>query len=168
MSNRPAIVEYIHEFVMRVQEPLGLSDWQIHLVDETPAEDIDCKASNNAQPEYHTAYLRFHTDRLETGDELDELITHELTHCHTWGIHTLAEENAVIAADCLPEAARESFKRGMLEQARIAGEHCTTKIAFVFIRLLRRLWKAEKELAETKSELKSLKKQIKSGLMPVL
>jgi hypothetical protein len=151
-DKRPPIVQYIHDFVEKVREPLGLDRWQIHLLDETPAEDVDCKASNTANPEYKTTYLRFHIDRLETGDELDELIVHELTHCHTWGVHTLAEENAIIAADCLPEGARDAFKRGMLEQARIAGEDATTQLAFCFIRLLRRMWKLE-------AELKALKKR---------
>jgi hypothetical protein len=151
----PTLPEHITATVERLKEPLGLTGWSIQI--ETG--DIDAKATCSAQPEYKQILLSFNLDRLETGDELDEIIVHEMMHPHTWTLFQEAEDLATVAAAASPEAVREAMKAYLLEKVRFAGEDAATQVGFVTIRLLRRLWAAERELTNVRTENKLLRKQ---------
>jgi hypothetical protein len=150
--------EHIITTVNRLQEPLGLSGWTIQL-EHGPLEGA--KASCEASPEYKQATLSFDTDKLVTGDELDEIIVHEMMHMHTWPTHKLAEDLATLVSDMAPEYMQAPLKGKLLEEVRQAGEDANTQVGFTVIRLLRRLWAAEKELGEARAELKAARKQLK-------
>jgi hypothetical protein len=126
----------IHEMVDRVREPLGLDRWTIKVA-LGPMEG-------------------------ETGDELDETVVHEMSHPHTWPIHAVAEHNANCIAEMAPDSMREALRKKLLEEVRVAAETTNTQVGFTYVRLLRRLWKAEGELAAARAEVKALRKHIKT------
>jgi hypothetical protein len=111
-------------------------------------------------PEYRAATISVDPDKLDTGDELDELIAHELAHAHTWPLASLAEDFAIALAEMSghPEPLGKCFK----EQARKIEETVTTDVGHAYIRILRRLWKAEADLAAARHEVRALKKQLPS------
>jgi hypothetical protein len=153
-----SITQYIVETIGKLQEPLGLAGWTIQPEHGT----LDgAKASCVAMPEYKQATLSFDAEKLQTGDELDEIIVHEMMHMHTWPIHAVAESLAHLASELLPKYAQVPARDKFLEEARQAGEDTNTQVGFVVIRLLRRLWAAEKELLEAKAEVKALQKAAK-------
>lgn len=153
-----SITEHIIGMVERLKEPLGLNGWTIK-VDAGTLDDG--RAACDAWPEYKHAVLTFDLEKLETGDELDELIVHEMMHPLTWPIHKEAEDLADLAANMLPESAREPMRIKFQEEVRQAGEDANTQVGFIAIRLLRRLWAAEEAVNEARAEIKSLKKQLK-------
>lgn len=144
----------INDLIVKMQEPLGLDRWSLRVVVGT-LEDL---AACEAEPEYKKATLWFDTEKFDTGDEPDEVVAHEMAHCHTAPIHDLALKLAACAAALLPEAVRQPIQAGFEEWARLAGEDATTQVGFTYIRLLRRLWKAEGEIASLRAEVRSLKK----------
>lgn len=155
-----SLVEHVIGTVKRMQEPLGFEGWSIQ-VQHGPIPDA--KAGCEAQPEYKRMTLTFDLDKLETGDELDEIIAHELSHAHTWPIWDLAEDLMALAVGMMPEATREPLVTAWSEQIRRAGEDCTTQVGFTAIRLLRRLWKAEDEVRKLRKQVRALDKATKSG-----
>src|SRR5687768_3345749 len=94
------LAQVFESLVRRMLEPLGLDRWTIKVVSEA---DPDCTASCSAMPEYQQATIRVDPDKLQTGDELDEIAAHEIAHCHTWPIAHLADDLAVALAEQLPE-----------------------------------------------------------------
>jgi hypothetical protein len=144
----------IHDVIRRAQEPLGLDRWSIKI----QLGQIEDKGSCMASPEYKEALLQFNLDKFETGDEPDEIAVHEMSHNHTWAIHTEAEDLANLVADMMPEPLRDGVRKKLLEEVRRAGEDSTTQVGFTYIRLLRRLWKAEEELKALRAEVRQLKK----------
>jgi hypothetical protein len=58
----------------------------------------------------------------------------------------------------MPEPLRDGVRKKLLEEVRRAGEDSTTQVGFTYIRLLRRLWKAEEELKALRAEVRQLKK----------
>lgn len=157
--------QYVIDKVKELQEPLGLSGWSIQL-ETGPLEDA--KASCAAEPEYRRALISFDPEKLETGDELDEIIVHEMTHIATWPLSKAVEDIANLAAGLFPEAMRAVMGEKLLEEGRYATEYVTTDVGFTNIRLLRRLWAAEKELADIRAELKAAKKAAKVAEMSVI
>ena len=153
-----SIGQYIIDKVNEWQEPLGLQGWQIHL--EHGA--IDSKGGCVAEPEYKRMVLSFNLDRLETGDELDEIIAHEMMHGPTWPLWETAEQIMHLALDLAPPKLREPLKAHLSEQIRYAGEDVTTQVGFTAIRLLRRLAAIQGELANSQAEVKALKRQLKA------
>jgi hypothetical protein len=140
--------------ILRAQEPLGLDRWSIKI----QLGEIEDKGSCTALPEYKEAVLQFNLEKFETGDEPDEIAVHEASHCHTWPIHTVAEDLAKLVADMSPEYMREGLRTKLLEEVRYAGEDATTQVGFTYIRLLRRLWKQEEELKVLRAEVRTLRK----------
>ncbi|MBA3678537.1 MAG: hypothetical protein H0W74_14290 [Sphingosinicella sp.] len=129
------ILETVSEIVDKIREPLGLDRWQIQTVSE-PLEDA--RACCIAQPEYLDVVIKIDPDKLQTGDDLQELVVHEVTHLRTWEIHTLAEELANALAESTPETHREPLRKLLLEKVRQAGERATTDVGHDYLRLLRR------------------------------
>lgn len=118
--------------VDKLREPLALDRWQLHFVAGENEED-DAVASCNAMPEYREATLRFDFDALKTGDDLDEFIVHEMSHCHTWPLHAVADSLATtLAGD------NEFLAKHLAEQVREAAERVTTDVGQTYLRLLRR------------------------------
>jgi hypothetical protein len=153
-----SLAEHVVTQVERLQEPLGLTGWSIQC-EHGPLEGA--KASCSAEPEYKQATLAFDLEKFQTGDDLDETIVHEMMHMHTWAIHKVGEDLAQLAADMAPKYMREGLKAKLLEEVRQAGEDTNTQVGFTTIRLLRRLWAAEKERDDVRAELKAAKKALK-------
>jgi hypothetical protein len=127
--------EHVQSIFEAVREPLGLDRWQIRL----GAEKLeDSRAACIAQPEYREADLYFDAEKIKTGDDLAELTVHEMAHCHTFELHSLAEELADALAESAPESHRESLRKLFHEKVRQAGERCTTDVGHTYLRLLRR------------------------------
>lgn len=139
------LADHIIQTVERLKEPLNLDRWFIKL-EHGPLEDA--RAACSAEPEYKSATLAFDLDKLQTGDELDEIITHEMMHPHTWATFQLAENLADLVADSTPEHMREAQRVFLKEQVRVAGEDVNTQVSFVVIKLLRRLAAAQKDASE--------------------
>ena len=71
------------------QKKLLLSDWKIEVL--VGALDDGCRADCDAKPEYKEAVIRLDPDKIPLA-EMDGFICHELLHCHTWRLESLAEE----------------------------------------------------------------------------
>lgn len=130
-----ALAITILDRVNALKEPLGLDRWSL-LCQAGPIENAT--ASCSADPEYKKACLQFDVDSMDTGDDLDEVITHEMTHCHTWPLHTLAEQLALALAEAAPKYLRKALRKKLLEEVRKAGEEVTTDVGHVYLRLARR------------------------------
>lgn len=129
------IQDHVVATLEKIREPLALDRWVIM----PSIEDIpDARAYCMAHPEYREAKIAFDMDKLETGDDVVEITVHESTHCHTWPLHALCERYANMLADVLPEPYREGFRKGLLEEVRLAGEQVTTDVGHTYLRLLRR------------------------------
>jgi hypothetical protein len=144
----------VADYLDRMREPLGLDRWQIK-VEFGPGENT---AACGAMPEYEQATIAVDPDKLSTGDELDEILAHELAHCHTWPISSVADDFALALAELAPDGMREPLAKLYKETARKAEEVTTTRVGRAYVTLLRRLWKAEADLASAKAELKQLRK----------
>lgn len=130
-----ALVGHIRTMLDAVREPLALDRWSIQ---PEIAQLEDARACCAASPEYREARISFDLDKLQTGDEVDEIAVHELTHCHTWPLHALAENLAQALAESAPESLREPLAKLLLEEVRKAGEQVTTDVGHAYVRLLRR------------------------------
>lgn len=122
--------------VNQLREPLGLDRWAFY-VENGDAGD-DARAACNAMPEYREATIVFNFDAMKTGDDLDEFVVHEMTHCHTWPLHAVAEQLANALADSLPQYARDALRKKLQEEVREAAERVTTDVGHAYLRLLRR------------------------------
>lgn len=109
----------IEALVAAWQGPLALGNWTIAVAfDDTVPEQASCIAN----PEYRTAKLTFNLRRIGP-EETEELVAHELTHCHGWAVSALA----------LKWAGKDSAKR---EAARQAEELLVTGVSRAFLPLL--------------------------------
>ena len=129
----------LHQHVVatleKIREPLELDRWTLSPVLEAIP---DARAYCLANPEYREAVIGLDFDKLKTGDDVAEVLVHEATHCHTWALHTLAEELANALADSAPDYLRDGMRKLLLEQVRKAGEQVTTDVGYTYLRLLRR------------------------------
>lgn len=129
------IQERVLEIFEKIREPMALDRWTIGLAN-TPSPEG--RATCEASPEYREAVLNFDFDKLQTGDDLDELVVHESTHCHIWPLHALAENLAQTLAKTMPESHREPMMTMLREEVRLAAEAVTTDVGHTYLRLLRR------------------------------
>lgn len=160
MGPSTEVGRYIRSKIAEMQEPLGLTGWTLKPV---VGPLVDGTAACDAWPEYKVAHLTFDIDKLATGDELDEIISHEMTHCHTWAIFKMAEDMAIAFAESAPKLLRGALTKLVMEQVRQAGEDSNTQCGFMAIRLYRR-WQAARKLAdEQKREIRSLKQELKAA-----
>jgi len=153
------LARHIVDMVAKLTEPLGYTGWSIL----TQVGTLDSTAACEAEPEYKRMKLLFDLDKLQTGDEVDEIIVHEMMHPQTWAQWDTAEGIAHMAADMAPEWMREALRTKLLEDIRYSGEDVATQVGFTTIRLLRRLWKAEAEVKELRKKLRALDKAAVSG-----
>lgn len=154
------IPAHIQSLVDEYREPLGLDRWDIRLeVGAMPADDV-AKAACSASPEYREATILFDLDRLKTGDDLEELVAHELGHCPLWPLHEEAEGLAEALADCfvIAGAAQAAVRKVLQEEVRKAAERTATDIGHILLRYHRRLRDTRHELATLKKEMKELKR----------
>jgi hypothetical protein len=152
-----ALSQLIEPLVRRMQEPLGLDRWTIRVV---AGPDPENTASCSAMPHYKQATISVDPDRLQTGDELDEIIAHELAHCHVWPIASMADDLLCALAEVLPEPYVGPFAKLFKNVVEDAEEATTTRVGHTYIRLLRKLWKAEEENKTLRGELKLLRKTL--------
>jgi hypothetical protein len=129
------IQEHIVGVLEAIREPMGLDRWTI-----TPSVEAipDARACCSAMPEYREAKILFDLDKLQTNDDLDEIIVHESTHCLTWPLHAVAEHLANALAESMPETHREAMRKLLQEQVRVAAEQVTTDVGHAFLRMFRR------------------------------
>lgn len=144
----------VDELLAKMLEPLGLDRWQIRVL-FGPGDDT---AACNAMPEYQVATLSIDPDKLDTGDELDEMICHELGHCHIWPIASEADDLAIALVECLPDGLQGPLAKLLKESARKAEEDTATEVGRTYIRLLRRIWEADGELAKLRAELRAVRR----------
>jgi len=112
----------IREVFEDYRELMGLHRWVIRFANGRP-DDLDpCKGACLAMPEYREATLVFDLERFETGDDIEEMVVHEMVHCLTWEIVHVAE---VLAMD----------DPRLKEWVRFTEERHTTDLAEAFIRL---------------------------------
>lgn len=128
------IEQHIQGIVEAIREPLALDRWNIGLSNKSDDGRATCEAS----PEYAEAVLTFDLDKLKTGDDVQELVVHEMTHCHIWPLHALAENLAQTLARTMPETHREPMMTMLREEVRLAAEKVTTDVGQAYLRLLRR------------------------------
>ena len=126
---------HIETTLDKIREPLELDRWQIMPV---AGPIVEGRAACSASPEYREATLAFDFDQLKTGDVLDETIVHEITHCHTWPLHALAENLGKALANSLPKTHRRAMAELLAEEVRKAAEQVTTDVGYTYLRLLRR------------------------------
>jgi hypothetical protein len=150
-----SVASVFEGLVRRMQEPLGLDRWDIKVISEADPENT---AGCSARPWYQQATIYLDPDRLETGDELDETAAHESAHCHVWPIAKMADDLAVAMLELLPEPFVAPWAKMLKAQVEQAEEATTTQVGRTYVRLLRRLWAAEKEMAGLKAEIKQLRK----------
>lgn len=150
----------VMDLLEKMREPLGLDRWT-HYAEIGPGANENATATCTAMPEYKSAWLTFDPDKLRTGDDLGEIVAHELAHCPTWPLFQLCEDYARLAAGLLPKYARRAARENLIEQARKAGEDVTTQVGHTYIRLLRRIWDGEAKLKDAETDLKSLRKRVR-------
>jgi hypothetical protein len=133
----PSLEEQAEALMRKLVEPLNLDRWTVTL--QTGAlQEEQGRACCSASPEYLEATIAIDFDRLKTGDVLDEMVVHELTHTHVWPIHELAETLAQALAASAPAHLRDALDTLLRRQVEIAAETTTTSVAYVFLKLLRR------------------------------
>ena len=74
LADGSLVARVVNDLIVKMQEPLGLDRWTLK-VEIGEFEDV---GACTAQPEYRHATLHFNPERLETGDEPDEIVAHEL------------------------------------------------------------------------------------------
>lgn len=148
----------VGDLIDKMREPLGLTQWTIRPL-FGPDPDGN-KAACAAMWEYADASISVDPDALDTGDELDETLAHEMGHCHLAPIATFADDCMIALLETVPDPQREPVARLLRKQLDKAEEWSMTQIGQTYIRLLRRLWKAEADLAASRAQVKALKKQL--------
>ncbi len=134
-SGRRVIQDHVQATLEKIREPLGIDRWDIRVA-QGPL--TDARAACAAEPEYRTATIMFDTDKLQTGDDLDEIAVHEATHCLVWPLHAIAENYANMIASSMPGPWQQAMRDGLLEEVRKAAETVTTDVGHAFLRLFRR------------------------------
>jgi len=141
-----------------MREPFGLTYWTIRPL-FGPDPDGN-KAACAAMWEYADASISFDPDAIDTGDDLAETIAHEMGHCHLAPIATFADDCMLSLLETVPEAHRPALASLLRKQLDKAEEWSMTQIGHTYIRLLRRCWAAEEEIASLKKELRALRRSL--------
>jgi hypothetical protein len=100
---------------------LHLSEWHLGVVVDTIPPDAAARADASASPEYREATLRFDPAEIDPA-ELEEMVVHELLHCH---VETLGHLALVMAGE---DAVRK-------EAVRMAEEELVTRLTRVCLGL---------------------------------
>lgn len=112
----------INALVGAWQGPLGLANWTVSVCfDDSVPEQASCIAN----PEYRTARLTFNLRRVGP-EEIEELVVHEMIHCHGWAVAALA----------LKWSGRDAERRDVVRQAE---ELLVTAVSRAFLPLLPRV-----------------------------
>jgi hypothetical protein len=141
-NQQSPLVSQVQEHVKFYQPAMGLEKWTIRLMasdKDGEGEKEPCKASCQAAPEYRDAMVTFTFDRFETGDDVEEIVVHELSHCLTWPQTHIAD---VLAGE----------DPKLKEWARLECERVCTDVGEVILALAR-------ELKETRKALKEARKR---------
>jgi hypothetical protein len=151
----------VDDLIAKMRGPLGLQPWTIRPL-FGPDPDGN-KAACAAMWEYLDASISVDPDALDTGDELDEIIAHELGHCHLAPIATFADDCMLALCDTLPEPQRASMFGLLRKQLDKAEEFSMTQIGQAYVRLFRARWAAEADLAAARAEIKQMRKAARDG-----
>lgn len=127
--------EHISAQLEKIREALGLDRWTIT---PTIGPLEDSRAACAAMPEYREAKIILDLEKLQTGDDIDEILCHEATHCITWPLHAVAEHLANALADSMPKSHQDAMRALLQEQVRVAAEQVTTDVGHIILRHLRR------------------------------
>jgi hypothetical protein len=100
-----------------------------------------------ADPEYSEARIKIDFERLQTGDNVTEIVIHELVHIPLMWLHNAADNLAGLSANMLVEVhqanAVAEYNR---EQVRRAAEKSATDIGHTILRLYQRVKELEQRL----------------------
>jgi hypothetical protein len=149
-----AVNELMQAHVADIVEDLrwyfGLGpEWQVRIV---AAECVEAtgepfRASCECDPEYKEATIRIDFNNLHTGDQVEEIVAHELVHIPLMWLHNQADNLAGLAAN-LHELDHQVNAQGEYnrEQVRRAAEKSATDIGHVVLRMYRRIQELERRL----------------------
>jgi hypothetical protein len=138
--------------------PLGLGSWRINLLSERIPNPNDGRAYCEAMPEYQQAKVVIDPEQLETGEQLSELVSHELTHCLTCPIETVADTLGTALCNALSEEMQKPFAHVLLEYIREATERTATNIGFVFHRYQTQIDAQQEEIDQLKRALREARR----------
>jgi hypothetical protein len=133
------------ELVEEYRAVCRLQDWAIRVA-VGPTKD-PARGACSAMPEYREADVVFDVESWETGDDAEEIVSHEVVHCVTWPLMHVAEELA----------GEDTVRQ---EWVRVETERTNTDVAQIILKQVRRAKKAEERLAEVQKEVKALKKAL--------
>lgn len=127
----------------------GLNDqWQVQIVNSPLTED-EGRACCEAEVEYSSATIKLDFNRLRTGDDVEELLCHELVHIPLGWLHEQAWQLAGLAGNLLkPTHQCNATVEYLKEQVRVNAEKSATDIGWVVLRMFRRIQELEAELQE--------------------
>ena len=125
----------IRDSAARVLKPLGLDKWTLRL--ESGAIPEGHRADCEAWPAYREATIRVDYESLTTGEDVDEMIVHELTHCITGPLHDLTEELAEALSESVPESHQAALAKLLDKRVQDAAEKVVTDLGQVLLHLLR-------------------------------
>lgn len=144
----------INKKINEFRKFLGLENYDIRL---EITEEQDHMAGCNTDPEYLKAVISVNIKRLETGDDLDEIVFHELTHVINWPLHQLAEDFSNSLKSLIPEKYKEILGYHFDEIVRVNAELVTTTVADSFYRFYKIIKEKDREIKDLKDSIKNSK-----------
>ena len=92
LQDRATVKTSIRSIIKDWKYRLGMGDWQIKISYYREKYMATCYA----EPEYGKAWLNFYLKRVmaenHSNYDLEELVVHELCHCHSWPLVSLTED----------------------------------------------------------------------------
>jgi len=156
MADQP-LSTVVDDLLAKILGPMGLGHWQVKVLFGSGENT----AAANAMPEYLILTISIDPDKLQTGDELDEILCHEASHAFTWPCAEMSEDLAIALAEMLPEPFIRPVGKLLAELCRRAEEQTTTAVGRSMVGLLRKLWQLEADLTTARAEIRALRKVVK-------
>ncbi len=127
--------ERLDGLVASYRDAYLLEDWTIRVqvgpvADEEAEDPHGVRAACHADPEYREATLGFNVEAWKTGDDIEEMVAHEMAHPVLWPLSHVAE---ILAGE----------DPRLQEWVRIEMERVTTDVGQAFYRLMRRIRELE-------------------------
>jgi hypothetical protein len=141
--------EHVEEVVAKLKPYYGLDDmWRIEVVSAT-IEPGEGRAAAECDPEYSEGKLRIDFDQLHTGDQVEEIIIHELVHMHLMWLHNESHHLSGLAANLVGATHQcNALDTFLKEKVRVAAEKSATDLGHTILRMYRRIQELEAKLGE--------------------
>lgn len=141
---------YVEETLAKLLPYFGMADaWQVQIINGKCVEEDGTPFRGGAEcdPEYSTGQIKIDFERLETGDQVDEIIIHELVHLPLMWLHNQADNLAGLSANLLhADHQTNALGEYAREQVRRAAEKSATDLGHTILRMYRRIQQLELEL----------------------